>query len=295
MKTLSMFVKRNILVYTSDRSTVLFSMMTMLIIIGLNLIFLGKNNVDNLIQLVPVGRTNANDLINTWLIAGIIVVNTVTVSTAIMGIMVEDEDKKRISSFLVAPISRFKLTLGYVLSAFIVSFLSCIFALVIFEIYISSIGGTLLSFKESIKVIGIIAINIFSSASCIFFIISFIHTSAAFSAANTLIGTLIGFIIGMYVPMGDLPSMVQQVLKFLPIVCGASLMREVFMNDSITSIFNGQPQVIINKYTDNMGVTISWGGQPVDDLYKVLILLVSGIIFILLSALVLKNRKIADR
>lgn len=295
MKTLSMLVKRNILVYKSDRSSVFFSMMSMLIIIGLNLVFLGKNNVDNLVKLVSMDIADANILINTWLMAGIIVVNTITVSNTILGIMVEDEATKRISSFLAAPISRFKLTLGYVLSAFTACFWSSISALVIFEVYIFSVGGTLFSVIEIVKIIGIIVITTFSSAGFMLLLVSFVHTTSSFSSISTLIGALIGFVVGMYLPMGVLPNIVQQVLKLCPIVYGASLMREAFIGSGITSIFGGQPQNILNQYNDYMGITVSWGGQNVDDLYKVLILLVSGVIFILLSVLVIKNRKVADR
>lgn len=295
MKTLSMLVKRNILVYKSDRSSVFFSMMSMLIIIGLNLVFLGKNNVDDLVKLVPIDRADANILINTWLMAGIIVVNTITVSNTILGIMVEDEATKRISSFLAAPISRFKLTLGYVLSAFTTCFWSSISVLIIFEIYTFSVGGTLFSIIEIVKIIGIIVITTFSSAGFMLLIVSFVHTTSSFSSISTLIGALIGFVVGMYLPMGVLPNIVQQALKLCPIVYGASLMREAFIGSSITNIFRGQPQDMLNQYNDYMGITVSWGGQNVDDLYKVLILLVSGVIFILLSVLVIKNRKIADR
>lgn len=295
MKTLSMLVKRNILVYKSDRSSVFFSMMSMLIIIGLNLVFLGKNNVDDLVKLVPIDRADANILINTWLMAGIIVVNTMTVSNTILGIMVEDEATKRISSFLAAPISRFKLILGYVLSAFTACFWSSISVLVIFEVYIFSIGGTLLSIIEIVKIVGIIVITTFSSAGFMLLLVSFVHTTSSFSSISTLIGALIGFIVGMYLPMGVLPNIVQQALKLCPIVYGASLMREAFIGSGISSIFGGYPQDILNKYNDYMGITVSWGGQNVDDLYKVLILLVSGVIFISLSVLVIKNRKVADR
>lgn len=295
MKTLSMLVKRNILVYKSDRSSVFFSMMSMLIIIGLNLVFLGKNNVDDLVKLVPIDRADANILINTWLMAGIIVVNTMTVSNTILGIMIEDEATKRISSFLAAPISRFKLILGYVLSAFTACFWSSISVLIIFEVYIFSIGGTLLSIIEIVKIVGIIVITTFSSAGFMLLLVSFVHTTSSFSSISTLIGALIGFIVGMYLPMGVLPNIVQQALKLCPIVYGASLMREAFIGSGISSIFGGYPQDILNQYNDYMGITVSWGGQNVDDLYKVLILLVSGVIFISLSVLVIKNRKVADR
>lgn len=88
--------------------------------------------------------------------------------------------------------------------------------------------------------------------------------------------------------------MVQKVVKCFPIVYGTSLMREVYVKDAMSSVFNGAPTEVIEKYTEYMGITLSWGAQEVGNIYKILILLGSGVIFILISALLLKNRKIVS-
>ncbi len=45
-------IKRNILVYSRDRSNIFFSLLSMLIIIGLMVVFLGKMNADNVVNLL---------------------------------------------------------------------------------------------------------------------------------------------------------------------------------------------------------------------------------------------------
>jgi len=90
MKTIVALTKRNILIYIKDKTAVFFSIMSMLIIIGLMAIFLGKMNVDNILEIAPVEKEKAAYLVNSWVMAGIIVVNSVTVTLGVIGVMVED-------------------------------------------------------------------------------------------------------------------------------------------------------------------------------------------------------------
>lgn len=295
MKTVIMLTKRNMLLYLKDKATVFFSMLSMFIIIGLTIVFLGKMNVDNILEMVSIERKMATYLVNSWVMAGIIVVNSVTVTLGVIRIMVDDEDKNRITSFWVSPVSRSKITLGYILAAFIIGCIFCFITLGISQVYIYLSGGNFLGFNELIKAIVFTVINVFSSSCFVFFIATFIHTNSVFSALSTILGTLIGFISGIYLPMGALPNMVQKVVKCFPIAYGTSLMREVYVKDAMDKVFSGAPAKILNEYTNYMGITVSIGEKQVDSLEKVLILLGSSFIFIILSVVILTNKNIKDR
>lgn len=295
MKTVIMLTKRNMLLYLKDKATVFFSMLSMFIIIGLTIVFLGKMNVDNILEMVSIERKMATYLVNSWVMAGIIVVNSVTVTLGVIRIMVDDEDKNRITSFWVSPVSRSKITLGYILAAFIIGCIFCFITLGISQVYIYLSGGNFLGFNELIKSIVFTVINVFSSSCFVFFIATFIHTNSVFSALSTILGTFVGFISGIYLPMGALPNMVQKVVKCFPIAYGTSLMREVYVKDAMDKVFSGAPAKILNEYTNYMGITVSIGEKQVDSLEKVLILLGSGFIFIILSVVILTNKNIKDR
>lgn len=295
MKTLVMLIKRNMLVYRRDRATVFFSMLAMIIVIALNVIFLGKNTVDNLINVLHISSAMANKLVIVWIIAGIIVINCVTTSIAAMGLMVEDEDKKRMPVFLASSVSRFKLSMGYILTAFIASETIGIITLGILEMYLLLSGGYMFTLIQIIKIIGLIFLNSFGSSVFMFFLVSFIHSSSAFSGINILVGTLIGFVTGMYVQMGELPAMVQNILKFIPILHGASLMREALLENVITAVFAGKSDQVISKCTEYMGITLSYNGTLINDSYKIIFLLITGIIFMFLSAFVIRNKEARDR
>ena len=295
MKTVIMLTKRNMLLYLKDKATVFFSMLSMFIIIGLTIVFLGKMNVDNILEMVSIERKMATYLVNSWVMAGIIVVNSVTVTLGVIRIMVDDEDKNRITSFWVSPVSRSKITLGYILAAFIIGCIFCFITLGISQVYIYLSGGNFLGFNELMKAIVFTVINVFSSSCFVFFIATFIHTNSVFSALTTILGTLVGFAAGIYLPIGSLPNMVQKVVKCFPIAYGTSLMREVYVKDAMDKVFSGAPAKILNEYTNYMGITVSIGEKQVDSLEKVLILLGSGFIFIILSVVILTNKNIKDR
>ena len=99
-------VKRNILVYSREKANVFFSLLSMLIIILLMSLFLGNMNVDQILSLLKEyggsrdlvrDTQNAKNLIIQWSVAGIIVVNSVTITLAMVGNMVDDQDSNKMS------------------------------------------------------------------------------------------------------------------------------------------------------------------------------------------------------
>lgn len=128
-----------------------------------------------------------------------------------------------------------------------------------------------------------------------YFLVSFIRSSRTFSAINVIIGTLIGFIAGIYLPIGMLPDIIQKGMKCLPVMHGCAIMREIFVVDAIEKVFNGAPETVINEYKEYMGIRIAFGNNTINLNGQLLILIGSGIFFILLTLLMIKKRKITDR
>ncbi|PHV69305.1 hypothetical protein CS063_16455 [Sporanaerobium hydrogeniformans] len=295
MKAVTTLTIRNMKLYIRDHTAVFFSMLTIIIIIVLNIVFLGKMNVDAIMTMQLVDREKAAYLINTWVLAGIVFTSTVTIPFVVMGIMIEDEESKIMMGFFVAPISRLKLALGYIIASIMMGCILSFITLGISQIFIIGTGGELLSLTALIKMGGVIIISVFSNACMVFFFTTFMSTSSSFSALNMIVGTLIGFITGIYLPIGLLPKTVQQVMKSFPGLYGAVLMREIYVEDAMKEVFQGAPLQVAKDYAQYMGISVVWNGQEVNLLCKLLILLGSGILFIVLSALVLSKKKGTDR
>lgn len=297
-------IKRNILVYLRDRSNIFFSLLSMLIIIGLMVVFLGKNNADNVVNLLKnyggarntqVDQNNANQLIMLWTLAGIVVVNSVTITYSMVGIMVEDEIKKRLSSFYVSPVNRVFFVMGYVFAAVIMGIIMCTLTVAVGEVYFAIIGADLLSLIQLGKIMFFIVLNVFTSASMVFLILNFIHTQGALSGAGTIIGTLVGFVACIYLPIGMLPEKVQTVIKCFPLVHGSSFLRDIFTRDILTKTFHNCPQKLITDYKEYMCMTITYHDKVVSGAFKVAFLLISGIIFIGISAVLQRRRNVMSR
>jgi len=297
-------IKRNILVYVRDRSNVFFSLLSMLIIIGLMVVFLGKMNADGVVDLLEqyggirdaaADRDNAEQLVMLWTLAGIVVVNSVTITLSMVGIMVEDEAQKRLSSFFVAPVKRGVFVLSYVSAAFIMGIIMCVLTVVIGEAYIGLTGGMILSMAELGKVFLYIIINVFASATMVFLIANFIHSQSAFGAVSTIIGTLVGFLAGIYLPIEMLPEKVQNVLRCFPLFHGCSFMRSVFTEDILNTTFSNCPEQMISEYKKYMGITILYQDKTVDSTLQIAFMLISGIIFIGIAAILQRKRNVMSR
>lgn len=297
-------VKRNILVYLRDKSNIFFSLLSMIIIIGLMVVFLGKMNADNVVNLLNdyggvrdtlVDQKNAEQLIMLWTLAGIVVVNSVTITLSMVGIMVEDEIQKRLSSFYVAPVNRIVFVLGYIISAIIMGVIMCTLTVAVGEVYFAIIGADLLTLQQLGTILIFIILNVFTSASMVFLILNFVHTSSALSGLGTIIGTLVGFVECIYLPMGMLPDKVQSVIKCFPLVHGSSFLRELFTKDILTKTFQNCPTELISEYKEYMGMTVTYNNEIISNVIKVAFLVISGIIFIGISAILQKRRNVMSR
>lgn len=162
MKTTIMFSKRNIQLYLREYMAVFFSFLTIIIILVLTICFLGKLTIDDLILQSGVSKSAASYFTYSWVLAGVVTTATITIPLNILGIMIEDEEKKKMKAFFTSPISRMNLTLGYFFSAFLVGCILSVMTLIISESYLLIMYHAAFSLMQWIKVIGTIIVNVFS-------------------------------------------------------------------------------------------------------------------------------------
>ncbi|WP_054742257.1 ABC transporter permease [Cellulosilyticum ruminicola] len=303
MGTVRNLVKRNILLYIRDRSAVFFSLLSMMIVILLMVAFLGESNSKNIVDVLKQYGTNRNYeldkanalyFIQTWTLAGILVVNAVTVTVMMIGFMVRDEEENKLNSFYVAPVSRIKIAMGYVISALVVGTIMCSITLAIGEVYIKLGGGELLTLGDTLRTIGLIVVNVFASACIMFLVALFVHSNSAWSGLNTVISTLVGFAGGIYLSMGMLPEGVQSVLKCLPVLHGTAMLRVVCTRKAIEKTFEGMPVEVIEECKKAMGITIQVGNHKANTLWQIAFIIGCGIIALILSILIIRKNKVYE-
>lgn len=280
------FAIRNLKVFFKDKTSVFFSLLAVFIIIGLYALFLGDVWTNSLDEV-----SGARFLMDSWIMAGLLAVTTVTTAMGAFGIMVQDKERKIIKDFAASPVRKRDIAGGYILGALIVSIIMSLITLILAEIYIISNGGSLMDFSAFLKTLGLILLCALCNTSMIFFIVSFFNSSNAFATASTILGTLIGFITGIYIPIGSLPSGVQWVVKCFPVSHGAVLFRQVMMALPISKSFAGAPDEAINQFSESLGITFKFGDTTVSPLTSILILLASSVIFYILSVINLSRKE----
>ncbi len=290
MHTLAIMVARNIKIYLRDRLSVLFSFLSALIIIMLYALFLRSNLVNSIAQQGGTGES-PSWLVDSWLMAGIIVVNSITVSIGVLGLMISDQTGNRLRSFLIAPVSRASIVSSYLLAAWIIGSGLTIFTFSVGEVYIKLNGGEFLSVIGLLQVLGLIILNVFSSTSIAFCAVALMKTEGAFQTFSVIMGTIVGFVTGIYVPIGVLSESIQSFIKLIPATYGVALTRQVFMHEPISQMFAAAPQAAITGFEKFFGSQVFWGEYQCSPLLMVLILLLSGIVFMGLSVLIVTRKK----
>ena len=279
---------RNIKVYVRNRTSVFFSFLSVIIIIALYALFLGKVQVGAIKQAVgDIGGIRA--LVDSWIMSGLLAVNAVTISLGALGTMVFDVEYRRFPDFIVAPISRTGVVVSYLISAWVIGLIFSLIALAAGELYILSGGGELLSPLHAIKVVGMLALAVVSSSSVMFLLASFIRSGSAFGTLATLLGTLIGFITGVFVPLGILPDAVQKFVVLVPFSHSAAMLRQVFCDVPLAAVFGAAPSEAKMQYEKMYGINLFWGATEISMTAMLAILAGVTVIFLLLSALKLRN------
>ena len=112
--------RRNLKLYFRDKSSVFFSLLAVFIIIGLYVLFLGNMLTSNMEWM----GDHARFVTDSWIMAGLLAVTSLTTTMGAYGIMIEDKTKKVFKDFTASPVKRSSLVGGYILSSFIIGVIS---------------------------------------------------------------------------------------------------------------------------------------------------------------------------
>lgn len=279
-------VKRNVKLFFRDKLNVFFSLLSVLIIVGLYVLFLGET-----IQSGNADVEGFQFVADSWIMAGVVAVSSITTTMGAFGVMVDDKANKISKDFSAAPIRNNKLAAGYIISSFVIGVLMSTVTFVLAEIYIVTNGGEWLDSFGMIKVLGIILLTVITSSSMMYFVTLFMESQNAFATASTIIGTIIGFLAGVYIPIGQFSEGIQTVIKFFPLTYSAVLMRKVMMEEPMDIAFEGAPAEAVEDFSLLMGRTIQFGDMDVTPLICVLILLGTTALFYGLSVVRLSVKR----
>lgn len=289
MEALSSLVQRNNKVFRRDKTQVFFSLLSVLIVIVLYAVFLQKMQVDAIEQMTEA-TPELVTMVNEWLVAGLLSMIAVSTTLAAYGIAVKDLESKAQADFLTAPISRATIQFSYVINALIIGCIFSFIALIGCEIFIVATGGELLSFRNFVNVVGILFLSVLLASVFNLFLVLFVNTQNSFSTLGTIVGTAIGFLCGVYVPVGALPTFAQNLIMYFPISHTTLLLRNPFMESSISKVFDGVPASYVEDYKINYGIVYELHGNILSTSTSVIIIFVTIIVLATLSIMLFKKK-----
>lgn len=230
MGSLSALIKRNIKCYLRVKSNIVYSLLTIIITLGLYILFMSRSYTDSMKQVLePFGAVNYQWLSDSLMLSGLIPILSITVSLVVFSIIVEDRQNKISMDFMVAPINRNIWMLSYLFSSIIICTVASLGLIIFSDIYLLIISGYGLSFFQIIKILGITLLGLFFGNMFMLFLISFAKNTNVVGGIGTIVGTMQGFVSGCYMPLGMFPEAVRYILYSLPFAQMSSLIRGVYI------------------------------------------------------------------
>jgi multidrug/hemolysin transport system permease protein len=265
-------------------------MLSVLLLVVVYVFFLGQLQIDNIKDLV--GDINGIEgLTLSWLVAGLVITSTVTVSMSTMSDIVLDRENKMFQDFYVAPINRRSIVFAYIISSIIITILMAFTTYTLGAIYIGLTSSIWIPIDGWLYMFLVIVMSsaLFSSLS--FVILSFVKTTSAAGTVNTLIGTLIGFFAGIYVPFGAFSESFQNIIQLNPAAQIVVLMRQIMTGPYVNQVFVGAPESAIIDYQRAYGISLNIYGNTITSFWIVVIGLIWIVGFIGLGVFRLKAYK----
>lgn len=239
-------IKRNFLLYFRNRSGVILSLFGAIIPFVLYIVFL-KNNY----------KDHSSQLMDLWLIGGVLAVTGLTTTLAAFSRQVEDRERKVTDDLFITDLGPWGLQLSYLVSSVIISFLMQVIMFAFMLSYFTLADN--ISFEWGILpyLLLLMILNSLLATLINALIVQCFKSVDSLGKLATVVGATSGFLVGTYIPIGTLPNMAQNLMKLTPSNYMASLFRHVLMKESLADTFtnSSQSQAAFEK---TMGIRIEW-------------------------------------
>ena len=239
-------IKRNFLLYFRNRSGVILSLFGAIIPFMLYIVFL-KNNY----------KDHSSQLMDLWLIGGVLAVTGLTTTLAAFSLQVEDRERKVTDDLFITDLGPWGLQLSYLVSSVIIGFLMQVTMFAFMLSYFTLADN--ISFEWGIfpYLVLLMLLNSLLATLINALIVQCFKSVDSLGKLATVVGATSGFLVGTYIPIGTLPNMAQNLMMLTPSNYMASLFRQVLMKESLADTFanSSQSQAAFEK---TMGIRIEW-------------------------------------
>ena len=230
--------KRNLLLFFKDKQSILFSLLTSMIVFALYLLFLKDtfvNAMDSAINQFPglsslIDKNDKDMFANLILLTGILGSAMITVPYNCLITLVKDRENKVDYDILATPLKRGQIIFSYFISAALSSVILTSIILAIGLGVIGMQGDIYLGIGEILKAFGVVALGSISATSIFMIVVLFFKSVSASGAFFGMLSAASGFIIGAYIPISQFSKSVQTVCNIFPASQITIVLRNILIN-----------------------------------------------------------------
>ena len=232
------FIKRNVLLFFKDWQSILFSLLTSIIVLVLYLLFLKGTFVSaiqsameqypGLASMVP--QKDIAMFANLFLLSGILGSAMISVPFSCITVLVKDRANKVDYDILATPLKRGQIIFAYFVSAVLSSTLLTGFILAIGLVGISLQGDAHLNAIQLVKSFAVVALGSISASAIFMIVVLFFKSVSACEAFFGLLSAASGFVIGAYIPISQFSNEVQTVCNLFPASQITIMLRNILLN-----------------------------------------------------------------
>ena len=238
------FIKRNVLLFFKDWQSILFSLLTSIIVLVLYLLFLKGTFVSAIQRAMEqypglasmVLQKDIDMFANLFLLSGILGSAMISVPFSCITVLVKDRANKVDYDILSTPLKRGQIIFAYFVSAVLTSILLNSIILAVGLIGIRMQGNMYLNISQVVKAFSIIALGSISASAIFMIIVLFFKTVSACEAFFGILSAASGFVIGAYIPISQFSNEVQTVCNLFPASQITIMLRNILLNGLLEHI-----------------------------------------------------------
>ena len=233
--------KRNLLIYFKDYQSILFSMITPIIVFVLYLLFL-KDTFVSPIKNATIGLEqwildeDINMFVNGLLLTGILGTTMITVPYNCLITIIRDRENKIDYDISATPIRRNQIVLSYFTASALSAFIMAAIILTGGLCIMGAQGTLYLGGKDVAALYGITFLGAVSATSLFMIVVLFFKTSSASGAFLGILSAACGFVIGAYIPISQFSEGVQTFCNVFPGSGITILYRNSLLNPMLDKI-----------------------------------------------------------
>ncbi|HZK05145.1 MAG TPA: ABC transporter permease [Actinomycetaceae bacterium] len=282
-------VRRNLTIFFRDRGQVFFAVLAPLILLMLYVLFLGRMQITSLeadMQDTPPEDIGA--FIYSWVLAGMVLITTLSASLSAMGAFVTDRVAGRFKEFRVSPVRESELAVGYLVSSVVISLVLSLAVLLVGSVVLGLMYGAWSTPMGYLQAVLYTALLCFTFSALAALTVTFVRSEGAFSGLATMVGTLAGFAAFAYIPIGVVTDTVASVLNTLPFAQGAMLLRDPLSGPALETMLEPFPDSVrgetLEFFRGFYGYEAYIGDLELTPMLVVVILVVLTVVFTALAA-----------